>query len=104
MKIKIEFEISDAAFELLKRLEKVYSLEYRDPEYKSLDDYRKYKTLTGITPDNSDEERFLKRNSGGTFYLMEELLGHDLVDFESKSWHQTFILSDLGKKVLQINT
>lgn len=104
MKIKIEFEISDAAFELLKRLKKEGSLEYRDPEYKSLDNYRRYKTLTGITPDNSDDERFLKRNSDGTLHLMEELLEHNLVDFDFGSCHQTFILSDLGKKVLQINT
>ena len=92
IKIEIKIEISDAAFELLKRLKKEGSLEYKDSEYISLDEYRKY--------NSGDEERFLSRNSDGTLYLMEELLEHDLVDCDINRG-LTFTLTELGENVLQ---
>jgi hypothetical protein len=93
----ISFNISDDAFELLKKINDSGFAEYRDTQYNSIEDFK-----------DSDEfkngfmsvESFLKRNSDGTHHLINELLQFNLVDIDDMCWHITYILTDFGKFVI----
>jgi hypothetical protein len=91
----LEFTISDEAWELLKKLEKS-SLEYRDPEYQTLEDFKKSTTYLDGT---KDEQWFLNRNSEGSLYLIDELGYCGLVESDGDSWHMTYILTPFGKEM-----
>lgn len=97
---KIEFEISEEAFDLLKKLSKEKYFEYRDTEYSNIDEFKNSEEFkSGLR----STEWFLKRNSGGTYYLIDELLKYGLVDSDGVSWHITYVLTDFGKEVLMKN-
>lgn len=94
----LQFKISDEAYNLLKDLNKGHSAEYRDTHLQTVDDFlasedylNNYRTL----------ESFLGRNHGGTLKPMYELSEYGLVDLDYDAWHQTYIITDFGKKVLK---
>jgi hypothetical protein len=101
---KITFEISDEAFNLLKKLN---AAEYRDTEFETLEDF---KNSEEYKSGKKTEEWFLNRNYGGTLYLIRELeecglVEHDceswhITEHDCESWHITYIVSDFGKKIL----
>lgn len=96
MKLQIEIEISDEAWKWFKTLDEDCYLEYRDPQYESLDDYR-------FNPQNHgslSEESFLGRNCGGTFGCALELSTAGLLQDVDMAWHTTFELSVYGKQIL----
>ncbi len=92
----ISFNISDEAFELLKKIYEFGSAEYRDTRYYSVEDFKISDEFKNgfMTVDS-----FLKRNFGGTYYLIEELLQFNLIDSDDMCWHITYILTDFGKFV-----
>ncbi len=91
---KITFEISDEAFNLLKKLN---AAEYRDTEFETLEDF---KNSEEYKSGKKTEEWFLNRNYGGTLYLIRELEECDLVEHDCESWYITYIVSEFGKKIL----
>lgn len=93
----ISFNISDEAFELLKKIHDSGFAEYRDTRYYSIEDF---KASDEFKNGFMTEETFLKRNFGGTYYLIEELLQFNLIDSDYISWHTTYILTDFGKFVI----
>jgi hypothetical protein len=97
---KITFEISDEAFNLLKKLNAAeFNLTaiYRDTEFETLEDF---KNSEEYKSGKKTEEWFLNRNYGGTLYLIRELEECGLVEHDCESWHITYIVSDFGKKIL----
>lgn len=100
IKLNYTFEISEEALELLKSLEKGKWVEYRDYEYettKAFLDSEDYKS------GRRSLEWFLGRNEDGTFLLCKELWDNDFVEDVPDSWHTTFRISDLGRKILKLN-
>lgn len=92
-----KLSISDEAFELLQKIEKHKCAEYRDPEFSTLEEFK----MNSLYLDRKrDEEWFLNRNFGGTYYLIEELLKHNLID-DDMAWNITYRISSLGKEVLK---
>lgn len=95
--MKFEIEITDDAFNLLKKIHQVGSAEYRDPEYLNLEEFK-----------NSEEYKngdrsvgwFKSRNFDGTLYLIGELSRYNLVDNDFDAWHRTYVVTDLGKELL----
>lgn len=97
---KIEFQISDEAFDLLVRLKRQKYLEYRDTEYSNLNEFKNSEEFkSGLR----STECFLNRNSDGTYHLIDELVKYNLVDVDGMSWHITYTLTDFGKEVLEKN-
>ena len=97
-KVKLSFEISKDALELLKQINEKGSAEYRDLEWTTLDAFKRSEVfLEG----RRTEEWFLERNFNGTSYLIEELYNYGLVDNDGESWHLTYVVSGFGKEVLK---
>ena len=95
--MKFEIEISDAAFELLKEIEKNGYAEYRDREYPTIEDFKNSEEYKNGT---RDVEWFKGRNFGGTYYLIHELTRYNLVDNNYEAWHLTFETTDIGKELI----
>ena len=96
-KIKLSFEVNEDSFNLLKTIDKIGFAEYRDHEWDTLEDFKKSDVfLDG----KRTEEWFLERNFGGTYYLIDDLLDHGLVESDGESWHLTYVVTNLGKTVL----
>lgn len=99
MKLTYNFEISDAAFALLRQIFEIGSVEYRDPEFENLEQYRR-----NIRPDDSlTESAFLIRNFEGTFDIAMELLDRGLIEPDGMAWYSTFQVSTFGKTILEQN-
>lgn len=94
----LQFQISNEAYNLLKELNKGISAEYRDIHSETIDDFLASEDYLNH---NRTLESFLVRNHGGTLKLMYELLAYGLVDLDYDAWHQTYIITDFGKKVLK---
>lgn len=95
--MKFEVEITDEAFDLLKKIYISGSAEYRDPEYSNLDDF----TNSEKYQSGSHTIRwFEERNFGGTYHLIPELTRYNLVDNNFDAWHLTYELTDLGKDLI----
>lgn len=94
----LTFQISDDAYNLLLKIDKEGYAEYRDTEYNTVEDFI-----------NSDEHKvqersidwFMSRNFDGTLQHIPELLKLGLVKFDDMSWHDTYVLTILGKQVLK---
>ena len=89
------FQISDEAYDLLLQIQQSPA-EYRDTKYETLDDFRESEDVL-----NSSEEWFLKRNNGGTLYLIRELESYELVECDGESWHMTYVLTSFAKMLLR---
>ena len=99
--LNYSFTLSDEAFELLKTIHKEGYAEYRDAEFETLADF--------LASDEHKDglrtiEWFLNRNANGTYYLIPDLLKHNLIESDGMSWHITYCLTDLGKEVLRQNS
>ena len=94
--VTIEFEISDEAYELLIKIDKVKWIEYRD----------RYSTKEEFMESNSykeglrDLDWFLSRNHNGTQGYAWDLLGWGLIDHVEDAWNTTFELTHFGKETL----
>lgn len=76
--------------------------EYRDTQYESIGDLRKQ-----MMPDPLTDERlesFKRRNSNGTFFLLEALFKYNFIEMHEDAWHFTVVITDLGKEFLEQNT
>lgn len=93
MKLNIEIELSEAAFDLLKYIGSNGYAEYRDTKYPSLERFKSVGEYD-MTP-----EQFLGRNSGGTYYLIDPLLENHLVESDDMAWHTTYRLTNFGKQI-----
>jgi hypothetical protein len=96
-KIKLSFEVNEDSFNLLKTIDEIGSAEYRDHEWDTLEDFKKSDVFLNGT---RTEEWFLERNFGGTYYLIDDLIGHGLVESDGESWHLTYVVTNLGRTVL----
>lgn len=96
--LNIKIEISDEAYELLKKIKEKRWAEYRDTMYETIEEFRK-----DSAHHNRTDEWFLSRNFGGTFYLTEELLRYDLIDTDDDAWHLTFKVAQMGEMLLEQN-
>ena len=93
----LSFRISDKAFELLKKINDSGSAEYRDTQYKSLEDFKISEEFkSGFMSTDS----FLRRNFGGTYYLIDELALFGLIQLDDMCWHTTYVISDFGKYII----
>ena len=105
MKLTHTFEISEAAFNLLKEIDKIGYAEYRDTEFETLEEYIHSKNWDGNHPPTKIQiENFKSRNFGGTYYLTTELCKFNLVELDDMSWHTTFVVTEIGKQVIQQNS
>ncbi len=96
--MQLNINISDEAIQLLKDIAEKGYAEYRDTEHETLEDFLKSDKhlVHGRT-----KEHFLARNFGGTYHLIGELSRHNLVDTDEMSWHPTYILTEVGKQILE---
>lgn len=99
MKLTHTFEISEAAFNLLKEIEKAGYAEYRDTEFETLEEFQTLNDSKLISDDS-----FLVRNFGGTYYLVDDLIKFNLIECDSMSWHTTFVVTEIGKQVIEQNS
>lgn len=95
-KIKLHFEISQEAYQLLNKINEAGAAEYRDTDLNTIEDF-KSSEFSKIW----DEDWFLNRNFGGTAYLLPELIKYGLIENDTGSWHETWVLSIFGKEVVQ---
>ena len=100
--MKIEFEISDKAFELLKAIDEAGEAEFRDSEYKSLEDFKKSPDFNPAESGFRTEKWFKARNFCDLKDL-DELISRDLIDTHEMAWHQTWVVSPFGKEILKKN-
>jgi hypothetical protein len=96
-KVKLSFEISKPAFDLLNKISKDVQAEYRDTEFGTLEDF---KNSSLFQEGRRTEEWFLNRNYFGTYHLIDELSNCGLVEVNTDAWHVTFIVSEFGKQIL----
>jgi hypothetical protein len=101
MQLKYTFEISEEAFAFLKDISDGRFLEYRDIAYPTVaafldsEDFKEgFRTL----------KSFKARNEEGTYSLCEELANLGFVKLLEGSWYISYSISDLGKKILQLNS
>jgi len=97
---KLSFQITDEAFNLLKEINNKGYAEYRDTEYKTLEEFKKSDDYNVLL---RNEECFLSRNFNGTLNLIYELSKYGLIESDGESWHTTYIVSDFGKEILNNN-
>lgn len=95
--VKLSFEISKPAFDLLNKISKDGFAEYRDTEFQTLEEF---KNSPVFQEGRRTEEWFLNRNYSGTYHLISELLKYGLVENNFDAWHITYIVSDFGKEIL----
>lgn len=92
----LTFQISDDAYNLLVKIDKEGYAEYRDTEYKTLKEFVDKNDVAEKTVD-----WFMARNFDGTFEHIPELHRLGLIEFDHNSWHDTYVLTILGKQVLK---
>lgn len=100
VKLAYTFEISEEAFSFLKRIEGEW-LEYRDIGYPTIQSFLDSEEFKG---EFRTLESFKNRNEGGSYHLCLELLEHDFVEFVEDCWHVTYRISELGRKILKLNS
>jgi hypothetical protein len=96
MEIRLYFEISQEAYQLLNKINEAGFAEYRDTDLETIEDF-KSSEISKI----HDEDWFLHRNFGGTAYLLPELIKYGLIESDTESWHETWKLSYFGQEVVQ---
>lgn len=98
--IKIEYEIPMECWAFLVLISDGRQVEYRDPEYATIEDFRNCK-ITYPSPEKI--KNFLDRNYNGTYYLISELLKYNFVQEVPNTWHSTYQISELGLQVVKTN-
>jgi len=98
--MKIEFEISDKSFELLKAIEKAGAAEFRDSQHESLEAFKKSKEFSSEESGFRTEKWFKARNFCDLKDI-EDLRAHDLIDMHDMAWHMTYVVTERGKEVIK---
>lgn len=95
--MQIIIEISDKSIELLKRIKEHKGwVEFKDAQFDSLEEYKQTDAFkAGI----DTEQRFFNRNFCEQKDL-KELICAQFIEHNMDSWTLTYVLTDLGKKVL----
>lgn len=98
-KLKFEFELTLAEYDLLHHIAEKRCVEYQDTEFETVEEFRKkVKPAHAMT-----EEQFLERNNDGSYHLTKRLYEFNLIQRVDLAWHTTFKLSEFGKSVLIFN-
>ena len=92
--MKIEFEISDKSFEVLKEIDKSGQAEFKDYQFKSLEEF--ISEGNGINTENS----FKIRNFCDQKDILD-LITYDLIDIKEDALHPTYIVTERGKQILE---
>lgn len=96
------FEIPDEAVELLKKIKAHGAAEFRDYEFKNLEEFKSNSTY--MTPLSEgkfrDEGWFFKRNFCEPDKL-EPLFKYDLIKDVEDAWHPTYEISERGEEILE---
>jgi hypothetical protein len=100
IEIKKVIDISQPAVDLLAKLEDRGYLEYRDIS-DTYEEYVEVITSHGLEP-MLTQEQYDRRNEGGSRKLADELEAADLVKPDYDAWHETYVITDLGKEVLKM--
>jgi hypothetical protein len=100
IKLFVEIEISEEAYELLKKIN-LSAAEYRDTGYPTAEQFEK-STLFKDRGQEKALEVYMDRNCGGTYHLIPELEKYGLVEMDTMCWHQTYEITELGKKLLDL--
>ena len=87
--------ISDDSLKLLIYIYDYKYATYLDMEFLSIIDFEKSPASSFMT--NSE---FKERNTGGTLYLIMELLKYKLVDVDYIGYGSVYILSNYGKQMM----
>lgn len=99
--MKIEFEISDKSFEILKDIGKKGAAEFRDYKYDSFEEFKLFDEFKEGESGIGTEKWFKNRNFCDKKDI-EELIKYNLVDGGNEmDWHVTYYVSDFGKQILE---
>ena len=94
----LSFQISDEAYNLLVKINKEGYAEYRDTQFDTLKDFIN-SDLHNV--EGKSVDWFMSRNFDGTYRHIPELLDIGLIKFDEMSWHDTYVLTKLGKIILK---
>ncbi len=94
--MQIILEISDKAIDILKQIKKAGQAEFRDSQYESLE---AYKESYGFKQGINTEKHYWTRNFCQLKDL-KELECAGFIEHNLDSWHITFVVTELGDKVL----
>lgn len=98
--MKIEFEISDKSFEVLKDINEAGMAEFRDNNFYSLEEFKKSSKFVSEGTDMYTENWFKRRNFCDQKDI-EDLIAYDLIDIHEDAWHPTYIVTKRGKQILE---
>lgn len=99
--ITLTIEITDEEFDVLNKIKENGHAEFKDSEFTWDEYYENKKEVVYSDPDVWNEERFLRRNFGGTKKEALSLYEKGLVDMPDDAWYLTFELTDLGRKFFE---
>jgi len=103
--MKIEFEISDKSFELLKAIEKEGQAEFRDSQHESLEAFKKSKEFVAGEPvageSSMGTEKWFKARNFCDLKDIEDLRAYDLIDIHEMAWHMTYVVTERGKEIIK---
>lgn len=103
-KLQFEFVLTGPEYGLLLRIAEEGSAEYRDIEFETVEEYIHPKNWNGSHPPTEIQiQNFKRRNTDGTYHLIENLLVFNLIQHADDAWHTTYKLSEFGKLVLIFN-
>lgn len=100
IEIKKVIDISQPAVDLLAKLKDKGYLEYRD-NHDTYEEYVEVITSHGLET-KLTQEQYDRRNEGSSRKLAHELEAADLVKPDYDAWHETYVITDLGKEVLEM--
>jgi len=100
IEIKTVIDISQPAVDLLAKLKDKGYLEYRD-NHDTYEEYVKAITSHGLET-KMTQEQYDRRNEGSSQKLAHELETAGLIEPDYDAWHTTYVITDLGKEVLEM--
>ena len=100
-KFKIEFELTPDEYFVLLHIKKNGIAQYRDLNYYTLEDYLEDPDrFRPYEDENANKRFFLNRNTQGTYYLLDNLFKHNLIETDDNAWHFTVLLTELGEYLM----
>ena len=90
-------QLSQKEIDLLQRCKEQGYLEYRDGEFKNIEEFRRRKYVS------VDQNFFLSRNEGGTLEQAYELEQLGFLSEDMNAWHITFKLTEKGEELFDDN-
>lgn len=95
--VTLEFQITKKALDALKAINDAGFAEFRDPEHKSLDEFKASNGKQFMSVESFKNRNFCD------LYLIEELDVKGLVESDGVSWHLTYVVTPFGKQILEAN-